>query len=191
MDAARVDNGEKHAGALCRVCAHPIPAGAKKCTHCDEFQSTFWRVLAGFDLKGLLALIPMLALVYSYLADRMQPQRADLQLYPIACSQFAVDVFGSNAGNRAAALTGASYTLPERETVMLSPAAEDAATRVFAASDSRVLRWTVDERLEPGGLAPHGLSSREDCTVTLAFAVYEFDGNEREVSTSCACPPSS
>jgi hypothetical protein len=187
MDAAPAENDARAADTPCRVCANPIPRGAKKCTHCDEFQSTFWRVAAGFDLKGLLALIPMLALVYGYLADRVEPRRADLQLYPIACSQFAVEVFASNAGNRSAALTSASYALPGRDEVTLSPA-DDAAALVFAANQSRVLRWTVDERVEPGGLAPHGLSDHEGCKVTLAFVVFEFDGNEREVSRSCACP---
>lgn len=145
MDNTPVENDAQVSGALCRVCAHPIPTGAKKCTQCDEFQSTFWRVLAGFDLKGLLALIPMLALVYSYLADRIQPQRADLQLYPIACSQFAVDVFGSNAGNRAAALTGASYSLPDYAppgTCGQLDAPCDFRTRNFE-------RWTIDRGAGP------------------------------------------
>jgi len=171
----------------CRVCAQPIPAAAKKCTKCGEFQSPFWRVAAGLDLKGLLALLPLLALIYAFLIERVEPKRAELQLFPIGCTRDAVEVFGSNVGNRAAAVTAAGYSVGNRTDGRLIPHG-DAVTRVFAANASHVARWTVDLRKEPGGLAPHGASDASGCRVTLRFTVLAFDGNEREVVATCACP---
>ena len=57
----------------CKICAQEIPDGARKCTKCGEFQSLPWRVLSGFDLKGLLALLPLLTLIYAFLAERLEP----------------------------------------------------------------------------------------------------------------------
>lgn len=189
MSTAAPDPAATAPTIQCSVCAHPIPAGAKKCTRCGEFQSLPWRVAAGFDLKGLLALLPLLALIYAFLAERVEPQRADLQLFPIGCMRSTVEVFGSNTGNRAAAVTGAGYRVGSRDDGKLIPHG-DAASRVFAANDSHVARWTVDLRNEPGGLAPHGAADAADCRVTLIFDVLEFDGSEREIVATCACPSS-
>jgi hypothetical protein len=187
MSTAVPDEAVAASPVPCRVCAQPIPAGAKKCTRCNEFQSPFWRVAAGLDLKGLLALLPLLALIYAFLAERVEPKNAKLQIFPIGCTRDTVEVFGSNVGNRAAAVTAAGYSVGNRADGKLLPQG-DAVTRVFAANDSHVARWKVDLRKEPGGLAPHGASEVAGCQVTLRFAVLEFNGRTREIEAKCVCP---
>jgi len=170
----------------CRLCAQEIPDGAKKCSQCGEFQSTWSRALAIVDLKGLMALLPLLTLIYAFLAERFETQSSDLRLTAVSCSLDGVKVFGSNTGNRSAILLTAGFSTGEDQSEFVIP--ESPEERVFDAGASRLLTLPVDARRNPGGLVPHDLRSDPACSVELQFSVVEFDHTTTRSTSSCACP---
>ncbi len=186
--AAPSGAGEQLAGQ-CRICRNRMPEGAKKCTTCGEFQSAWWRVLTGFDLKGLLALLPLLTLIYAYLADRIEPEESDLRVYVAGCSAGAVELFGSNVGNRTAIMTGGTFAAGAEQASPLKPAGK-ADAQVFPPSEAHIVTWQVDERRNPGGLAPFEARKDPACRVRLQFTVLQFDQSTTTLDAACDCPRS-
>lgn len=170
----------------CRLCAQEIPDGARKCSRCGEFQSTWSRLLLAVDLKSLLALLPLLTLIYAFLAERLETQRSDLRLTAVACSIDGVTVFGSNTGNRSAILLEAGFSTGGEQSLLIVP--ESPEERIFDAGASRLLTLAVDARQNPGGLVPHDQRNNPACSVDLRFAVVEFDHTTTQTVSSCACP---
>lgn len=181
----------------CVVCAREIPEGARKCHQCGEFQSFAWRLAAGLDLRGLLALLPLLTLIYAFLADRLEVQASDLRLTAVSCQQDRVTLFGSNTGNRSAVLAGVRFAVGRSAGDgsagdgsaggALDPEA-DTGGRIFEAGSSRLLTMTVDARRNPGGLVPFDARQDPECRVDLTFEIVQFDHSRTEATSSCACP---
>ena len=173
----------------CKICAQEIPDGARKCTKCGEFQSLPWRVLSGFDLKGLLALLPLLTLIYAFLAERLEIPRSDLRITPVACAEDAVTIFASNTGNRMSLLESARFADGADPTSSFDLPA-DLSSRLFEASSSRLLTLLVDPLRNPGGLASFESAQAQPCTVALTFTILQYDHTTDQRTASCACPSS-
>lgn len=179
---------EAGAEKACVVCAHAMPVGAKKCTTCGEYQSFFWRLMAGLDLRGLLALLPLATLIYAFLAERLEVPRSDLRLHAVACTADAVTVFASNGGNRTGILAAAAFDSGDGDRTLPLPA--DPAARLFDGGASRLLTLPVDRAQNPGGLVSFESRQVPDCTVALKFRVIRFDHTDMETTSSCDCPAS-
>ena len=173
----------------CNICAHPIPERARKCTDCGEFQSTPARIMAGFDLKGVLALLPLLALIYAFLAERFERQTSDLNVTTVACSGARASVFASNPGNRTALLETGSFQATG-DPIGRFNLPDDLSLRVFEPGAARMITLTVDERRNPGGLASFDSRNLETCEVALTFSVVRHDQSRMMEVGSCACPSS-
>lgn len=173
----------------CKICAKEIPDDARKCTECGEFQSLHSRIFAGLDLKGLLALLPLLALIYAFLAERIEIPRSELRITPVACVKNAVTVFASNTGNRMALLESAQFAAgPDPTSTFDLP--QNLSTRLFEGGTSRLLTLTVDLRRNPAGLASFQSVRGRACTVALTFTILQYDHSKDQETASCVCPSS-
>ncbi|MEO1091114.1 MAG: hypothetical protein AAFX81_10800 [Pseudomonadota bacterium] len=171
----------------CKLCARQIPFEAKKCNDCGEFQSVFTRVVRGIDLKALLALLPLLTLIYAFLADRLEVARSDLQVAAVACEAESVTLFASNAGTRTALLQHVGFAATgDEESVFELPT--DLPQRVFAAGEARLIEVHVDAGRNPAGLASFQSRQRPDCAVALRFEILNHDHTVTEEDQTCACP---
>ena len=171
----------------CVVCAAPLPAGARKCTNCNEFQSFVLRSVSSRALQGLVSLLPLLTIIYVFLAERVEPDNAQLDLLLLRCTKEEVEIFGANSGKRAAVVLSGYFRLGADNSGQLVPIGL-AEERIFAANESHVVRWKVDLRSSPGGLSPHGAIANPSCKVGLDFLVYETNLGERSVYVQCDCP---
>ncbi len=174
---------------ICKICGHEIPNGAKKCTECGEFQALSWRVLAGFDLKGLLALLPLLALIYGFLEGTLERESSEVKLTPISCGAEIVTIFASNVGNRNALLSSAGFAVGSGE-MRLFTLPDESSDRVFEAGTSQLLTFRVDPERNPGGLVQFKERNNESCEVVLQFSIVQFDHSRSEKRATCACPSS-
>lgn len=175
------------AEALCKVCSKPIPVGAKKCTECGEYQSLVWRIAAGFDLKGLIALIPVVTLAFAFIQDRIETKASDLKIALLACEANEVSLFASNVGNRAAIIGSASFVTNQQPamplTVSLSP-----SERLIDGGETRAINLLTDKRLSPGGLAPFEEREAQSCKVTITIETLAFDHKLQPQDIVCTCP---
>jgi predicted nucleic acid-binding Zn ribbon protein len=171
----------------CVVCAKPIPKGARKCTECGEFQSLISRIMAGMDLKGLLALLPLLTLIYAFLSERIEKQYSDLRIASVTCDAQSVAVFASNAGNRWALLRNGTFAATG-DPVSHFDLPTDLGDLTFEPGAARLLKLNVNTRRNPGGLASFQSRQHETCSVALDFDILNFDHTPDHEEAKCVCP---
>lgn len=172
---------------LCRICAKPIPDDAKKCTECKEYQSIFWRIVSGFDLKGLIALVPIVTLAFAFIQDRIEKKESNLRIALVSCEQQKVNLFASNVGNRAAIIGYASFRTNSQPTQPLKvslPAAE----RLIDGGETRAVELYVDTAISPGGLVPFEERGVKPCTVSITIETIAFDHKLEPQIILCKCP---
>lgn len=171
----------------CKVCAKLIPEGAKKCTECNEYQSTLFRVLAGFDLKGIIALIPIATLAFAFIQDRVETKTSDLKIALVTCEQNKVSLFASNIGNRAAIISGASFVTNDLPSMSLSVTLPP-SKRLIDGGETRAIDLLTDARLSPGGLVPFEQRNANICEVTISIETIAFDHELKTQDIVCDCP---
>ncbi len=173
--------------AHCRVCAQPLPDGARKCTVCGEYQSFVARFLGGLDLQALVALVPIATLAYAFLQDRLVAKHSDLRVALVGCASEAVTVFASNVGNRPAIITEALYRVSGAEERPLGITVESADQRLIKGGEARPLVLTVDLVKSPGGLVPFNQRGPA-CQVDVTIRSVAFDHTPTPLSVTCDCP---
>ncbi|MDW4497406.1 hypothetical protein R5H30_05385 [Sulfitobacter sp. D35] len=165
-----------------------MPAGAHKCTECGDYQTWPARIVAGFDLKGILALLPLLTLIYAFLAERLEFPRSSLAATALECRADGVSVFASNPGNRTALVRAARFIAGDDAPGALDmPPPEE---RVFEAGAARILDLSVDRARNPNGLASFQALAQEGCTVAVEITYLTHDQRNETEATSCDCPRS-
>lgn len=165
-----------------------MPAGARKCTECDEYQSIGRRMLAGLDLQALIALIPIGALAFAFLQSRLETKASDLRLALVSCTQDGVTIFASNLGNRAAIVRNASYRVNGREPRALDVHAPSDA-RLLEGGDTRAFELNVIGEVSPGGLVPFDVRTAPGgCSVAVTVSTIAFDQSEEPREVTCDCP---
>jgi hypothetical protein len=173
-------------GSHCRICAEPLPEGARKCTKCGEFQTFLARLLAGLDLHGLVALVPVATLAFVFLQERVGVVRSDLRFALVACSQTDVSLMASNVGNRAGVIAEASYNLgneqPRQLILELKPDA-----RLVDGGKTRIFELRVDHEISPGGLVPFEMQGRPDCQVVITVETFTFEQHTKKQKVICDC----
>lgn len=173
--------------SLCRICAKPLPTGARKCTECDEYQSLFWRIFSSFDFKGLIALVPIITLAYAFIQDRIETKSSDLRIALVSCESTKVKLFASNVGNRAAIIGGASFRTadqPAHDLIVAIPP-ED---KLIEGGETRAIELQVDSVINPGGLVPFGVGETPNCSVAITIETIAFDHELEPQVIVCDCP---
>jgi hypothetical protein len=173
--------------SLCRICAKPIPVGARKCTECDEYQNYVWRIASGFDLRGLIALVPIVALAFAFIQDRVEKKESNLRVALVSCEPKKVNLFASNVGTRAAIISDASFQtndLPAQPmTVSLS-----SDKRLIDGGETRAIELSVNPQLSPGGLVPYEERGKQTCSVSITVNTIAFDHKPDPHVMVCDCP---
>jgi hypothetical protein len=173
--------------AFCRICAKPIPAQAKKCTQCNEYQNLIWRIVAGFDLKGLIALVPIVTLSFAFIQGRVETKSSDLRIAVVSYDQQKVTLFASNVGNRAAIIGDASFQTndqpPQPLKVKLS-----SEERLIEGGETRAIELLVNPQISPGGLVPFEERDTNPCTVSITVKTIAFDHKPDPRVIQCECP---
>jgi predicted nucleic acid-binding Zn ribbon protein len=171
----------------CPVCAHPMPAGARKCTECDEWQ-TFRRFVPASQtgLALVLALISIISIVGPPFVRWMWPD-SETHVYIVSGELKSLQAAISNTGRRPAILRSyrVSFDLPDfpSETEMgvvagksvLMPDEHDIVTlnlKQFAIPKSReadVKKWINTGHVtlralikESNDVRPQDVTSRQD-----------------------------
>jgi len=173
--------------AYCRICAKTIPAQAKKCTECNEYQNPIWRIAAGFDLKGLIALVPIVTLAFAFIQDRVEPKSSDLRIAMVSYDQQKVTLFASNMGNRAAIIGDAFFQTNEQppQSLKVSLSSED---RLIDGGETRAVELLVNPQISPGGLVPFEEWGTTPCTVSITVKTIAFDHKPDSRVIQCECP---
>jgi hypothetical protein len=174
-------------GDQCKICAKPIPDGARKCIECGEYQSWFFRVVAGLDLKGLIALVPIATLAFAFLHDRVEGKYSNLDFALVSCAQEKVVAFVSNTGNRSGIIAAAKYNVADDNPRPFA-LPESPASRLFEGGDSRVMEFRVDPLISPGGLATFEDRRADDCEVKITIETVSFDHSTNSRTLTCTCP---
>lgn len=173
--------------SLCRICAKPLPAGAKKCTECNEYQNVFWRIVSGFDLKGLIALVPIVTLAFAFIQDRVETKESDLRIAIVSCERQKVNLFASNVGNRAAIIGSASFRTNDQQSQPLKVSLP-VADRLIGGGETRAIELSVDPKNSPGGIVPFEERDTQPCIVSITIETIAFDQKLEPKVIKCACP---
>ena len=164
-----------------------MPRGARKCTECGEYQSPIWRIASGFDLKGLIALVPIVTLAYAFVHDRLETKESDLRIALVACEQQTVSLFASNVGNRAAIIGDARFQTNGQpsQPLLVSLSTE---TRLINGGETRAIELRTDPQASPGGLVPFEIRGTPTCKVTVTIETIAFDHELEPQVIVCDCP---
>lgn len=173
--------------SLCRICAKPIPDGAKKCAACGEYQNYIWRIASGFDLKGLIALVPIVTLAFAFIQDRVQKKESDVRIALVSCEQQKVNLFASNVGNRAAIIGSASFRINKRPSQPLKVSVP-VADRLIGGGETRAIELHVNPQTSPGGLVPFEVRGSHPCIVSITIETIAFDHKLEPKTIACDCP---
>jgi len=173
--------------SMCRICAKPIPEGARKCVECNEYQNHIWRIASGFDIKGLVTLAPLVALAFAFIQGHMETKESDLRMAVVSCEPQKVNLFVSNVGNRAAIIGSARFQTNDQPfqplTVSLS-----SENRLINGGETRAIGLHVNPQVSPGGLVPFEERGKEACQVSITIETIAFDHKREPQVISCDCP---
>ncbi len=171
----------------CRVCGHSLPVAAKKCTTCGEYQHPLYRWLSGNVLSGLIALVPICTLAFTFVYDRLAPKASDLQFILTRCDAKQVELFASNLGNRAAILSHAEFSSSgEYQPLQIRL---EVADKLVNGGDTRAIILSTIDTISPGGLVPFSLRQSADCRIKIRLHSVSFAQKPSSQELTCACPP--
>lgn len=173
----------------CRVCGHPIPEKAQKCTKCGEFQSLGHRWLSSSMLNSLIALVPISTLAFAFIYDKLETKTSDLQFTLAACMAKQVELFASNQGNRAAIFTHAEFTTNKGKFKPLQMQLS-AEKKLIEGGQTRSILLTTDDHISPGGLAPYSARQQDTCIVQVRLYSISFNQKSSFRDVKCPCPKS-
>ncbi|MGI9503078.1 MAG: hypothetical protein ACR2RE_08505 [Geminicoccaceae bacterium] len=169
----------------CRFCDKKLSERARKCLHCEEYQSRLDLVLSGLDLKGFVALLPVATLAYVFLTERLTTDSTKLRLELVECKKDSALVLSTNTGNKAAIVKEALFAvLPDNAKPFKSLAPE---VRVVPGGEYRFLDLQVDTTTDFSGLVTSGQAERKDCKVTITVTYSGFEAANMKEDLQCAC----
>ncbi|HEX5793236.1 MAG TPA: hypothetical protein VFY01_08140 [Rheinheimera sp.] len=171
----------------CRMCRHDMPQGARKCTVCGEYQGRWHRWLSGNVLSGLIALVPICTLAFSFIHDRFEPKASDLQFTLTRCNAKQIELFASNLGNRAAILTHAEFSSNGAQYQPLQIRL-DVANKLIGGSETRAIVLATIDTISPGGLVPFSERETANCNVKVRLHSVSFAQKQSFRELTCACP---
>lgn len=174
---------------LCRVCGNPIPASAKKCTTCDEYQNPLHRALSGNVLNSLIALVPICTLAFTFVYDRFETKASDLQFTLTSCNDKHIELFASNLGNRSAIISAAEFSTngDTSQPLIINLKADE---KLISGGETRSVVLKSDDNISPGGLVPFAARQAVHCSIKVRLHSVSFNQQTAIRELTCACPTS-
>ncbi|VAV85112.1 hypothetical protein MNBD_DELTA01-216 [hydrothermal vent metagenome] len=177
----------------CVICKAEIKTGAKKCTSCNSFQGPLRRLLAGVDIRSLVALVPIITLAFLFIKDQVVTHKSDLQISILECRQDMVKIVASNLGDRAALLKPKANLFVlldgkesgDLKSLVRSPTNE---TPPLVKPDQTIVASynpILNKRTYTLPKYPQGVSN---CQYKIIFDVIAFDHKPSSVEKTCVCP---
>ncbi len=170
---------------ICKHCSEILCDGAKKCRYCGEYQSWFRFALSGLDIKGMAALVPIAALVWAFVNDRITPDRTDLGFQLVECSLKEVKILATNAGNRGGVIKVATHRVSSEVLRFKSLTDEQ---RVIKGDDPKVVTLVVDADTTRRNLVSKEEAKTPNCAVKINIVFTQDDAEDGNKDLTCTCP---
>lgn len=169
----------------CVVCRSPLLQGARKCVTCDSYQHPLRNLLAGIDIQGLVALIPIATLAFVFLRDQMMTPKAEMRLASLSCAGDSLTLAVANIGNRDALFAGAYISGIEGQSFLLNIDLEEAEP-LIPPKETRIYELrAIDAAGNKKGL---GLSQKRPCDYEISPRSLSLTDAVENSSAICACP---
>ncbi|MGF1610818.1 MAG: hypothetical protein ACFCUQ_15560 [Kiloniellales bacterium] len=186
-----MDEAEQ-SGPLCAVCYKEIPAGARKCFVCGEYQSWWRRLLSGIDIKALIALVPILTLAYAFLQTHLTTHESLLRATIMACERAKIALFVSNLGDRGAIIRSATYSVTENnqtsERIPLEIRRKPDSSALVPSGETQLIELVSSAIGNLPVNFPRAGANAGSCRIDLAISVVAFDHDASDLELTCPCP---
>ena len=160
---SRNDTAEK---VPCRVCRELIRSGAKKCTHCNSYQSLFFRVLSsGPALSLLVALVAVTTPWIPVVKEALAPKGTILRTAFGGVSGNSLAVAVTNVGSLPGSVHGISFAIGGEKSVSSYPLQLQNSLLLVEPGKTIV----VQGRLLTGEATPQFPSPADRCAVETWF----------------------
>jgi hypothetical protein len=170
-----------------------LPANARYCVKCQKFQTIFDRIISGIDIAAVVSLVPLLALVFVFLQDKILFSGSDVNAALVSCAANSVVVALSNAGARAAVVEGGTAErIVDGKTDShrsLRPHGKSEMPLVVAAGYADAVRFDM---VLPGdierALPMPPSSANTQCEYDVRISVIDFGGRrDKKQLKRCKC----
>ena len=165
-----------------------MPSAALKCTNCGGYQSGLRRLLAGLDIRSLLALIPVATLALVFVRDQFVTPYADLRVATLSCRDDRVRIAAANLGNRDALFAGMLLKSKSSDKPMTMNLVGDRSedSLLVKPGGTHVYELeAVDSKGDTLGLQLHTLGA---CDYEIKLNALAFEEEVKKSKWSCACP---
>ena len=170
----------------CAICGNLIPQRASYCTHCENYQNWWRRLLAGIDIHALIALIPIATLAFVFIKEQFVKPVAELQLAALDCAGDSVELAVANVGDRGAVFAGAVLQPEDGANIPLRFESEEKIELVVKAGETRIYHMSAAD--ESGGSLGLGLTRSAPCRFRIRAHALAFEHTSTSDQAICACP---
>lgn len=177
----------------CRYCMADPPASARYCVACEKFQGILDRIISGIDIASVVSLVPLLALLFVFLQDKVLFSGSDVNAALVSCTANSVVVVLSNSGSRAAVIEGGTADrIVDGQTDFhrsLRPPGKSGMPLVVAAGYADAVRFDMVLLDDPVRALPMPPSSANvQCQYDVRISVIDFGGRrDNKQLSKCSC----
>ena len=189
MMSARDDMSQ--AQSPCKICAQPMPSAALKCTNCGDYQSGLRRLLAGLDIRSLLALIPVATLALVFVRDQFVTPYAGLRVATLSCRGDLVRVAAANLGNRDALFAGILLRKTDsenRKKPLTMKLVGDKSEDKLLVKPGGTHIYELEAVGSDGRALGLNLQTQGGCDYEIKLNALAFEEEVKNPNWSCACP---
>jgi hypothetical protein len=184
------DDGEL-ATTPCRYCLTPMTDGAAFCTACNKFQSPWQRFTDGITISVLLSALPLIAIVFVFVQDRIVFPHSDIHVVVLRCEADFVRLAFNNAGTRAGIVASGRLAVFESEKVIAERdmLPSEGSPIVLDRGKTALARFELGsiDGVQVGGLGD--IIGGRSCRYVMDLSAFEFGNEDRtQEKVSCSCP---
>ena len=183
-----LDNPNDEPKVACRICAADMLEDAIYCTNCRNYQSSIRRILAGIDVRSLLALIPVATLALVFVRDTLITPEADLRIASLSCQDDQIRIAAANLGNRDALFAGAMIRGRNFDTPLSLKLLGDTSESSLLVKADGTHIYELEVVDQSGSTLGLQLHNRAACDYEIKLNALAFEEQVAEAQWSCACP---
>lgn len=170
----------------CVICKSPIFKDARKCIECGSYQNLFYRFFVGFDVKSIVALIPIATLAFVFVKDQINNPQADLKIASLECAGDTITLAAANLGDRDALFAGVDLIQAESPAIRMSLGEISNTELLVKASKTNI--YKVEARDNLGTSLGLRLENQSACHYRLKIRAIDFEQSVGALKSICACP---
>ena len=148
--------------------------------------------MSGFDLGSMTTLLPVAALVFAFIQDRVTPARSDVRAVVLGCADHSVRTGLTNVGNRPAIIRGGVADMVAPDMTGISRQLQPLDGKPFVLEPQKTVlsefQFIMAADSQPSAMPPTPDSGV--CRYDLKLGIADFDGRKSDqVLEPCKCPP--